>query len=169
MKKNDLHNTKKTITLTKSGDHQVEITESGVYLIELQQPESTVTVHGVFEATGSQKINIEVILHHQAPHTRADTTLKGVARDKAAISFKGKIVIDQNCPDTQSFLTERILLLSDEAQAEAVPDLEILSDDVSCSHAASISHIPESQLFYMMSRGLKQAEAEELIVEGFLR
>lgn len=168
MKKNDLQPTKKIISLTHSGDHQVEITESGVYLIELQKPESTVTVHGVFEATGTQKISVEVILHHQAPHTRADTTLKGVARDTSSMSFKGKIIIDEQCPDTQSFLTERILLLSDQAQAEAVPDLEILSDDVSCSHAASITHIPESQLFYLMSRGIPQDQAEELIIEGFL-
>lgn len=161
--------TTKTITLNTAGEHQVTIDQSGVYLIELQQPEATVTVHGVFEAAGKEKVSVEVILHHQAPHTRADTTLKGVARDKAAISFKGKIIIDEQCPDTQSFLTERILLLSDEAQAEAVPDLEIMSDDVSCSHAASVSHIPESQLFYLMSRGLPQVEAEELIVEGFLK
>ena len=67
-----------------------------------------------------------------------------------------------------SFLTEKILLLSDEARAEAVPDLEIESDDVKCSHAATISKIPEEQLFYLMSRGLSKFEGESMIVEGFL-
>jgi Fe-S cluster assembly protein SufD len=60
------------------------------------------------------------------------------------------------------------LLLSDNAKAEAIPDLEILTDDVKCSHAASISRIPESQLFYLMSRGIPRSAAEDLIVNGFL-
>jgi Fe-S cluster assembly protein SufD len=59
-------------------------------------------------------------------------------------------------------------LLSDQAKAEAVPELEILSDDVKCSHAASISRIPAEHLFYLQSRGLNQTQAEELVVEGFL-
>lgn len=109
-----------------------------------------------------------VIIHHQAPHTRANTTLRGVARDRAQIRFVGRIIIDEACGDSNSFLTERILLLSDQAKAEAVPDLEIKTDDVKCSHAASISRIPEEHLFYLMSRGIPQLQAENLIIEGFL-
>jgi len=158
----------KTITLNEAGTHPIELTESGHYVIELNVPGVEAVVGGVFSVTGSDNLTIEIVLHHKAAHTRAETTLKGVAADHSSISFKGKIVIDENCPDTQSFLTERILLLSDTARAEAVPDLEILSDDVSCSHAASITNIPESQLFYLMSRGLSRQSAEELIVAGFL-
>jgi Fe-S cluster assembly scaffold protein SufB len=80
----------------------------------------------------------------------------------------GRIIIDPECGDTNSFLSERILLLSDSARAEAVPDLEILTDDVKCSHAATISRIPDDQIFYLMSRGLSRQTAEEEIVSGFL-
>lgn len=153
--------------VTETSSFQVE--ESGVYTFAIQQPEVELEVRGVFEAVKKELIDVTVIIHHQAPHTRANTILKGVARDKSKLRFVGRIIIDSGCPDTNSFLTERVLLLSDTAQAETVPDLEIESDDVKCSHAASISRIPEEHLFYLMSRGLVREQAEQLIIEGFLQ
>lgn len=144
------------------------LTESGEYIFNVTQPGADLTITGAFLAEGKDKVEVEVIIRHQAPHTRANTTLKGVARDQAQIKFTGRIIIEPECGDTNSFLTERILLLSDEAKAEAVPDLEIKTDDVKCSHAASISRIPEEHIFYLMSRGIPRREAEEMIVEGFL-
>ena len=65
-------------------------------------------------------------------------------------------------------MTERVLLLSDTATAETIPDLEIESYDVKCSHAASVSRINEEQLFYLMSRGISRVKAEDMVVVGFL-
>lgn len=158
-----------TITLTTDEIKNIRIDTSGVYDIWLAGAGAEATISGAFEAHGAEKIAVTINIHHTAPHTRSSTILKGVARDTAQVSFTGRIIVAEKCPDTNAFLTERILLLSDTAKAEAVPDLEILTDDVKCSHAASISHIPESQLFYLMSRGLSKKSAEELIVEGFLQ
>ncbi len=149
-------------------DAEIIVKESGYYLVELLEPNSSVNIHGVFSANGDERVDVEIILHHKAPHTQADTTLKGVGRDSSFVRFVGRIIIDENCGNTQSFLTERILLLSDKAKAETIPDLEISSDDVKCSHAASISRIPEEQIFYLMSRGIARRDAEEMIVAGFL-
>jgi len=146
----------------------IKIEESGEYLVKLVGSGADVEITGSFRAIGKEKTDVTVIIHHQAPHTRANTTLRGVGEDQATVRFVGRIKIDEKCGDTNSFLTERILLLSDDAKAEAIPDLEILSDDVKCSHAASISRIPAEHLFYLMSRGLTQKAAEALIVEGFL-
>ncbi len=149
--------------------HQViKLTEPGEYLVELTGPGAEADITGAFAVEGTDKADVTVIIHHQAPHTRATTNLRGVGRDQSQVRFVGRIIIDENCGDTNSFLTERILLLSDQAKAEAVPDLEIMSDDVKCSHAASISQIPEEHLFYLMSRGITRRAAEELVVEGFL-
>jgi Fe-S cluster assembly scaffold protein SufB len=126
-------------------------------------------VVGAFEANSNDKIDVHLTLIHSAPHTRAQTVLKGVARDSASIRFFGLIKIEPDCGDTQSFLEERILLLSDKARAEAVPELEILTDDVKCSHAASVSQIPSEHLFYLESRGIPRTQAEAMIVEGFLQ
>lgn len=148
---------------------QIEISKPGKHVIKLTERGEEVEIIGVFETRDNEKKEVEVIIHHQAPHTLANTTLKGVAKDKSSLKFVGRIIIDPKCGQSNSFLTERILLLSDQAHAEAIPDLEILTDDVKCSHAASISNISEEHLFYLMSRGLSKTQAEELIVEGFLK
>lgn len=111
-------------------------------------------------------LNIRII--HRAPHTTANTTLKGVAWDSSQLKLSGIIVIEKSAQQTKSFLRENILLLSPKAKAEAIPNLEILANDVKCSHAATISNISEEQVFYVMSRGLTRKKAEEIIVDGFL-
>lgn len=156
-----------TIQTTK---HQepIRITESGDYRVEITNEGSEISILGFFHGKNSDEININLTIVHSAPHTRARTTLKGVAEDSSRIRFFGRIIIEENCGDTQSFLEERILLLSDKAKAEAVPELEIKTDDVKCSHAASISSIPAEHLFYLESRGIPKKMAEGMIVTGFL-
>ncbi len=158
----------KTITISQLSNDPIVIVESGKYVVEITKPGAEVTISGAFLAQAKEVVDVELVVHHKAPNTRANTTLKGVARDQARVRFVGRIIIDKDCGNTNSFLTERILLLSDEATAEAVPDLEILTDDVKCSHAASISRIPEEHIFYLQSRGIERKEAEDLIVDGFL-
>ncbi len=147
----------------------IQITKSGDYRIEILNPGDEVKIVGMFHGKNDDDIAINLTIVHKAPHTRATTTLKGVAEDRSKIRFFGRIIIEEDCGDTQSFLEERILLLSDKAKAEAIPELEIKTDDVKCSHAASISRIPEEHLFYLESRGIPQKIAEGMIVEGFLQ
>ncbi len=156
--------TKKNITSSQA----FEIKGPGTYEFTLIKPGAELTVAGAFLAEDADQINVTVIIHHKAPNTRAETILKGVGKDRSKISFTGRIIIDPDCGNSNSFLTERVLLLSEQATAEAVPDLEILTDDVKCSHAASISRIPEEHLFYLMSRGIPWSQAVVRIVEGFL-
>jgi len=157
---------KTTFQIEKSTKHVIE--QAGVYLFEITKPGVELEISGVFDVGNRDRTEVAVIIHHKAPHTRAETTLKGVARDHASLTFVGRIIIDEDCGDSHSFLTERILLLSDTAHAKAVPDLEIKTDDVSCSHAASVSDIPEDHIFYLMTRGITRQQAEAMIVEGFL-
>lgn len=158
----------KKFTITTPTAEPIVIQEPGEYQVFLTQAGAEVEIKGAFDVRGKDECSVTVIIHHQAPHTRANTTLRGVGRDQAKIKFVGRIIIDEECGDSNSFLTERILLLSDQAMAEAVPDLEIKTDDVKCSHAASISRIPEEHIFYLMSRGISRPQAEQLVVEGFL-
>lgn len=158
----------KKYKIQKNQKQTIEITESGEYLVELVGQGAEVEVAGAFLAENSDNIDINITIHHKAKNTLANTTLRGVARDKSKVRFFGRIIIDPDCGMSNSFLTERVLLLSDQATAEAVPELEILTDDVKCSHAASISQIPEQQLFYLMSRGIPKKQAEDLIIKGFL-
>lgn len=159
----------KKFLINSQQNKKIEITKSGKYLVEISEPGSHAEIFGAFLTRGKQKVDIELLIIHKAPHTTANTVLKGVAKDKSQIRFLGRIIIEPNCGATNSFLEERILLLSDQAKAEAVPELEIESDDVKCSHAASVSRIPKEHLFYLQSRGLSKKQAEEVIVEGFLK
>lgn len=149
-------------------DQQITLQQSGDYVVEITHPNTSAQIVGKFLTKGDEKVDISLTIVHKAAHTRATTMLKGVATEQSSIRFFGRIIIEEDCGDTQSFLEERILLLSDKAKAEAVPELEILTDDVKCSHAASISRIPEEHLFYLMSRGISKHLAEGMIVEGFL-
>lgn len=158
----------KTYTVERDSHQEITLEKPGKYLVELVGPGAEATITGVWDARGDDDISVEVVIHHKAPNTLANTTMHGVGRDKATVRFVGRIIIDHDCGNSNSFLTERVLLLSDEANAETVPDLEILTDDVKCSHAASVSRIPEEQLFYLQSRGIERTTAEDMIVEGFL-
>lgn len=146
-----------------------QITKPGNYVFELVSPRIEVNIFSTMKVAGDEQLELEILIHHLAPEIKAQTTLKAVGFDHAKISLKAKILIDRGCQKTESFLTERVLLVSEHARALAIPDLEILTDDVRCSHAASITKIPEEQIFYLTSRGLSRRSAEEMIVDGFLQ
>jgi len=152
-----------------SDSQTIRLTKPGEYLVVLAQPDISVTITGRFQATKSQKKNIAVTIQHSAPRTVCSTSLRGTSADSALVRFFGRIIIDSGCAQSNSFLEERILLLSPNARGEAVPELEILTDDVKCSHAASLSTIDAQQAFYLQSRGLTEAQAQKLLVESFLQ
>lgn len=147
-----------TLTLTESGHYRVEIAAEGV----------EVTIKGGWHTRETEDVEVTLDIVHQVGHTRSNTLLRGVAQDRSRISLSGTIIIEEGAQDTNAFLTENILLLSDHARAEAVPNLEISANEVKCSHAATVARIPDEHLFYLMSRGLTKEEAETLIIEGFL-
>lgn len=163
------HLTEFSFQIRKENEKPIVIDQSGKYVVEIVKEGAHAEIQGAFLTKGDEQIDVEVLIIHKVPHTTANTTLKGVARDNSKIRFLGRIIIEPKCGDTNSFLEERILLLSDKAKAEAVPELEILADDVKCSHAATISNIPKEHLFYLQSRGLSKKNAEDAIVEGFLK
>ncbi|HEU5373862.1 MAG TPA: SufD family Fe-S cluster assembly protein, partial [Ktedonobacteraceae bacterium] len=110
---------------------------------------------------------IKTLSHHNALNTNAETLVKGVLTDASRVEFDGMIRIDPGAQYTASFLSDHTLLLSEESRAESIPGLEIGANEVSASHGATTGKIDEEQLFYLMVRGIPQAEAERIIVQGF--
>ncbi len=147
---------------------KIELTESGTYVIELNAAGAHAEIVARQSLTDAAQLQLSVVIHHQAPRTTANTKLLGVGDGSAHLNIAGKIIIEKDCKDCESFLTERVLLLSPTAKAHVVPDLEIKNNAVRCSHAASISYIPAEQVFYLMSRGLTETEAKAAIAEAFL-
>ena len=114
-----------------------------------------------------QRFDHHTLQNHAAPHARSDLLFKGALAGQSHSVFRGLIRVAEGAQLTDAYQTNRNLLLSDEAEAVALPNLEIEADDVRCSHGATVGQVDETQLFYLMSRGLSRPEAEHLLVLGF--
>lgn len=136
--------------------------------MELVDPGVEVAIRGGWRVQNNDQLTIQLDIVHQAPHTKSDTLLRAVAEDQAQVSLSGTIIVTPAAQDTNAFLTENILLLSDTAHAEAIPNLEIEANEVKCSHAATVANIDEEHLFYFGARGIPTNAAKQMIIDGFL-
>ena len=121
----------------------------------------------VYLADGDQHFDHHTLQLHRAPHTNSDLLFKGALRGRSRSAFSGLIKVTKGAQRTDAYQKNRNLLLSPDARADSLPNLEIEADDVRCSHGATIGQADELQLFYLMSRGLPRAAAERLLVHGF--
>ncbi len=116
----------------------------------------------------AQRFDVVTDLTHEAPHTTGHVLARGVLKDTARSIFKGMIRIEQGAKNSNSYLAEHAMILSKKARADAIPGLEIETNEVKATHSGSVSQIDEEQVFYMMARGLTMSEAQRLIILGFL-
>jgi Fe-S cluster assembly protein SufD len=126
-------------------------------------------VTGAYFADGSQHLDYDTYQLHAAPDTTSDFAFKGALRDTAATVWRGMIRVEEGAQKTNAYQENRNLLLSKTATANSIPGLEILANDVRCTHGATLSQVDREQLFYLMARGLPRSEAERLIVRGFFQ
>jgi Fe-S cluster assembly protein SufD len=135
---------------------------------KLAGPGSEARVTGGYAGGPGQHLDYDTTQEHAAPNTNSDLAFRGVLAAGATAVWRGMIKVDPGAQQTDAFQESRNLLLSPEAHADAIPGLEILADDVRCTHAAAIAQVDRDQLFYLTSRGLDPAAAKSLIIEGFL-
>ena len=128
---------------------------------------ATSRVTGAYFADGDQHLDYDTLQEHEAPHTTSDFAFKGVLRDRATSVWRGMIKVERDAQRTNAYQENRNLLLSPEAHADSIPGLEILANDVRCTHGATVSQVNRDELFYCMARGLSREEATLLIVRGF--
>ena len=121
----------------------------------------------LYFAGGDQMHDFRTIQDHDAPHTNSDLLFKGAVQDHAASVYTGLIKIREHANATAAYQTNRNLTLSEGAWAESVPNLDIRTNDVKCSHASTVGPIDEDQRFYLESRGVRPEVAERLVVLGF--
>lgn len=124
-------------------------------------------IKGIVLGDGSEHISYNTIQEHASPDTTSNINFRVALKDSAASIYQGIVKVDKVAQRTAAFQSNKNLLLGSEARADSIPKLEILADDVKCSHGATVGPVDKEQLFYMMSRGLSLKEAEELIVTGF--
>lgn len=130
---------------------------------------ANVKVTGAYFLRESEHADYDTTQEHAAPNTTSDLFFKGVLADSARAVWRGVIRVDKGAQRTDAYQENRNLLLSREAHADSIPGLEIEANDVRCTHGATVGQIDKMQLFYLMSRGLSRAQAEQLIVRGFFQ
>jgi Fe-S cluster assembly protein SufD len=125
-------------------------------------------ITGVYNPKNGQRFYYDTQQNHNASYTESDLLYKGVLGKKAYSSWKGNILISQNTRGTNGYQSNDNLMIDPFSEAESIPGLEIMTDDVRCSHGVTMSNIDKNQMFYLQSRGINKEDAEKLIVDGFL-
>ena len=135
--------------------------------VDLDGDGSHAAIYGAYFGEEQQTLDYRYFMNHIGRNTRCDMFLKGAVEDEALSVFTGLIRIEETGQKTESFQTNKNLILSDGASAQSVPNLEILANDVKCGHGSSVGPLDEEQRYYLMSRGLTPERADRLQVHGF--
>jgi Fe-S cluster assembly protein SufD len=124
-------------------------------------------VNGFMFGDQRQHFHLHTLQRHLEPHTTSDLLIKCCLKDRARSVYQGLIQVAEGAQRTDAYQANRNLLLSDQARADSIPGLEILANDVRCTHGATIGYVEPEHLYYLMARGLPRPVAERLIVEAF--
>jgi Fe-S cluster assembly protein SufD len=125
-------------------------------------------VDGLYMLNGTQHHDTHSIIDHTVPNCISHQTYKGVMNDKSRAVFNGKVFVRENASGTDAQQSNKNLLLSNEARVDTKPQLEIFNDDVKCSHGATVGQLEEEELFYLLTRGLPELLARNLLTYGFV-
>lgn len=137
--------------------------------VALTGPGAEVQVNGAMFTEGRQHLSYHTHQHHEADHCRSDLLYKGALQDQSRIVWRGMIRVDQGAQKSDGYQRNDNLLLSDAARVDSIPGLEILADDVRCTHGATLGRVDDELIFYAQARGLTRREASRMIVLGFFQ
>src|SRR3989344_4274297 len=142
----------------RSGKLNFEITESNIKLY----------IYGLFTGKNADQFHIETIQHHMAPGSLSDLLIKGVFEDKSKLIYQGLIRLEKSAQKSHAYQKNQNLILSPGVFVDSRPFLEILANDVFCTHGSTTGKLNKDQIFYAISRGLSRKAATEMLVQGFV-
>jgi Fe-S cluster assembly protein SufD len=128
---------------------------------------TNVEMYALNVPTDAQEFDQRTLQSHIAPHSRSDLLFKSALMDDSRTIFSGLIIVEEDAQQTDAYQTNNNLMLSEKAEANSLPGLEIKANDVKCSHGATTGRIDESELFYFLARGISREKAQELMVFGY--
>lgn len=130
---------------------------------------ATALMSGVYFVDGTQHLDYDTEQNHVVGHSKSDLLYKGALKDKARAVWQGNIHVYPNAQRSDAYQANRNLALSHDARTDSIPGLEIEADDVRCTHGSTVSQIDREEVFYLMTRGIPQPVAEQLIVNAFFQ
>ncbi len=136
--------------------------------VTLEGEEAQAALNGIMLLRGSDHADTTTRITHQAPNCASRQVYKTVLDGKARGVFQGKITVAPHAQKSDGYQMSRALLLSDQAEMDARPELEIYADDVKCSHGSAIGALDEDAMFYLRARGLNETQARALLIESFV-
>ena len=125
------------------------------------------TLDGLYVANAESLVDTHTLIDHAKPHCPSHERYKGILAGRAKAVFNGKIIVRQDAQKTDAKQTNRALLLSDAAQVNTKPQLEIFADDVKCTHGAAIGQLDDDAMFYLRARGISEVDARNLLIHAF--
>ncbi len=136
--------------------------------LNLYQPGATAKLQALSLASKTQSKSLNLCAEHHAHNCNSDMKVRGIVNDKAKNHFTGTIIVHPNASQSDAHLEVKQLLLSEQAEAHAKPELEIHNDEVKCTHGATVGHLDTEALFYLTTRGIPEAEAKKLLIQAFM-
>ena len=167
MKFIDLNKVKKDhIIFDKKGEEDVVFFHNRTGKLTFQITESNIKLYifGLFTGKKSDEFHIETIQHHKAPGSFSNLLIKGVFEDESKFIYQGLIRLEKSAQQSHAYQKNQNLILSPKVFVDSRPFLEILANDVFCTHGSTTGKLNKDQLFYAISRGLSKSKAEDMLV-----
>ncbi len=158
----------KIIKVNKGEQKTILIESSGRWIIELVGEGARANILGILIGKGEEEYSIHTIQRHLAANTKSDLLIKSVLFDNSKLTYDGLIKIEKDAQRSNAYQRNENLVMNEGVKVDSKPELEILANDVRCTHGATIGKIDIEQIFYLQSRGLTKKQAEGLIIAGFL-
>ena len=159
----------RTFSFEREGKYVVFLDNvSGVFKFEIKASGVDLDIFGIYVGDNNIEYDLHTIQHHQAPNSTSNLLIKSVLNDESHFNYHGLIRIDENCNGSHAYQKNQNLIVSDKAVVKSEPDLEILSNEVFCTHGSTTGKPNEEQLYYLQTRGLSLKTAQEIYVKGFL-
>lgn len=158
------------ITFDKMGETYVVLFHniSGTLTFDITAPHIELYIYGLFTGKNSDEFHIETIQRHTAPGALSDLFIKGVFQDMSKFIYQGLIRLEKNAQQSHAYQKNQNLILSPGVFVDSRPYLEILANDVFCTHGSTTGKLSEDQLLYAQTRGLSKETACDMLVQGFI-
>ena len=167
----NLNKTKtKKLNFTKSGKYIVFFQNlSGKFSFELKEKGIDLQILGLFIGKNKDRFQVETIQHHVAPNSVSNLLIKGVFYDESKFIYQGLIRIEKAAQKTHAYQKNQNLIMSDSCFVDSRPFLEILANDVFCTHGSTTGKLNQDQIYYLLTRNLTKKSAEKLLIDGFIQ
>lgn len=157
------------LAFNKPGNYLVYFENlSGKFEFIIKEKDVNLEIYGVYHGKNKDQFHVETIQHHLSPQSTSNLLIKGVFDNQCQFLYRGLIRIEKEAQKSHAYQKNQNLLLSPEVFVDSKPELEILANDVFCTHGSTTGYLNQEELYYLQTRGLTKKQAEKLIVNGFL-